>query len=276
MLQRIYDWVIGVWSNKDRLIWDSHIAEIGMADKKIFEYNQYKLKANNKSCTLFASFWAISDLFNYRFTDKDISELNKLSYEAWRMKNKWRRLYKAVDIVREYRNTNNPDKKVMSFSLEANSERHQEALGKWHTTPTVFHWNSKYNRDVDDNGAVNWTKFWSSTYWHAIDLRNVDYTRVKDSQDGYKYNKYLLANYQGLIDSGVYSNVAYLFLPERTIAESPQAMKIKQASIRTIWVNSLMHKIIEKNLEASKLNIETMNNLHEANESLRSLDIILK
>jgi len=272
----IPDWVIWVDSEKDRLIWDISIPKIHAVDKEIYEYNQYKLKANRKSCTLFACFWAVSDLFNYKFTDEEIKEMNKLSYKAWRMKNKWRRLYKAVDVVREYRNNKHPDKQIVSFKLEANSEQHREALKKRHTTPTVYHWNSKYNKDIRLDWTLNWTKFWTSTYWHAIGLRNIDFTRVKDSQYWYKYNKYLLKDYQGLISSNVFSSVAYLFLPIESIKESKEALKIKQIRDRVIKQNSMMRKLIDNELEQSKVNETAKNKLHEANESLRDLDILTK
>jgi len=272
----IYNWVLGVEWKDDWLIWDTEIPRIDIMDREIYEYNQFTKSENRKSCTLFSCFWAISDLFNYKFSEEEIKELNKISYEQWRTKWKWRYLFSAVDLVREYRNTYHPKQKVISFRLSSYSEKHLEALEKWHTCPTVYRGNWKYNKDKNKEWYLNWTKFWKSTYWHAVWLRNTDKTWVKDSSYGSKWNKYALWNYKGLIGSAVYSGTSYLFVPEEKLSESKKTIKLKQLINKTIEINSHAWILIDKQLKDTSINRETKWKIHEATEAMRNLDFINK
>ena len=71
--------------NSDFLLtwWEvDNLPELTQKDDKIFEYNQ----SWTPHCTLYSAFGAVSDLFNYEFTQKEIDEMVEESYKRGRIK----------------------------------------------------------------------------------------------------------------------------------------------------------------------------------------------
>ena len=209
---QILDWVIGVESENDFLIEANDIPEIEEVNDKIFEYNQAKYHETYNSCTIFGSAGAVSDLFDYEFSYEELLDFNEKSYTHWRTRGKWWWVYMAVDLVREMRNEKN-ENKLLSFRTSIDDGTMVDALNKWHSLVTSYHWNSKYNKDFKEDGKLDWVVFWQSTYWHCIRIRKIwGLVHVVDNYFPRKYNVYELADFRELVKRWVFSKFQYLFL----------------------------------------------------------------
>lgn len=268
---RTPDWIL--WWNDDQVSdkdwivawqWEFPLIE---QDNIRYAYNQYKRKSDNKSCTLFSSATALWNVVNYKYTNDDFDRLNKESYKRWRVKWKWRRLYKWIDLVRDDWNERNPDNQVISFRCESLSHTFWEAINKWYNLVTTFRWDSKYSKDKKD-GILDWVKFWS-TYWHAICIGGYDnsiYTR--DSQEWYKPNSYHLKHYNKLIENNVYSKNCYYFVEEKRMEKTKEMIEFENKLLMRKKINLHMKQATDLAnflpMDVSselKEHIDTMNNV---------------
>ncbi len=236
------DWEI---SEKDYLISSSELPDITQQDDIIFEYNQGKYKQTKNSCTVVSSIWAVSDLFNYEFTDKEILEIDSATYKKDRTKWKWRWLFKAVDHVRESWNAKFPNKEIVSYRLKIENNSLIEALNKWHTIVTTYAGTYAYNRDFRKDWVLNWTVFPASevVYRHAVCIRKIDWrVFVKNSYKWSKYNIYELVDRRELIKNWVFSIHQYLFLPIKKIKKTKEEIKFEQRLKQLLSINSSLWK----------------------------------
>lgn len=169
------------------------LPELYEQDKRIFEYNQ----GNSLDCTLYSAFGAVSDLFNYQWTSKEINEIVEESYKRGRIKGNWRYVKSAVNLVADYRNSHHSNLwKVVYYRISLyDTELVDSILTKNYTLCSGYGWNSKYNKDRDDNAVLNGTSFWSSTYGHAV------------SWIGRNGNRYIKDNYKGRISWKLATNI---------------------------------------------------------------------
>ena len=166
-------------------------------DTIIYEYNQNKRTWSTVSCTIFAAIGMASDLWNYRFSESEIYEIDELSYTRGRQRGKGWYVQSAVKLVYDWWNANEElVKKYWKMAFyrvsKYDNEMIEDAIGKlytidWNYCPTL-----EYNQDRAD-WMIDWTDFWNNTNWHSVDVRNVENQRsVKDSYYGRKYNIYWL------------------------------------------------------------------------------------
>lgn len=159
-----------------------NLPELTQQDTKIFEYNQ----SWTPHCTLYSAFGAVSDLFNYEFTQKEIDEIVEESYKRGRIKWEWWYVKSAVNLVADYWNEHHSDLwKVVYYRVNlSDTELVDKILEKNYTLCSWYRGNQKYNTDRND-GILNWTTFWTSTYGHAV------------SWIGRKGKRYIKDNYKG-------------------------------------------------------------------------------
>ena len=224
----IRDWAIEVGEkDTDFLIWDiGSIPELEQQDNVIYQYNQWK----SLDCTIYASFWAISDLQNYEFTAQEIYEMVEKSFTMWRIRGRWWDTQKAVDCVRQYWNDNNPDNKVISVRTTIGSDDFKEVFEKWYTIVVTYKGNSAYNMDSWIDWVVDGTEFKPRTYWHATSLIKKDWHSIKDSYKGRTWNRvdrniYRLADIEWLVRDWTYYPACYYFVKENTLEKKKEEIK---------------------------------------------------
>ena len=166
-------------------------------DEIIFQYNQWANKRSSKSCTLFSPIWATSSLFNVEIPLWAIKEWNDESYNHWRLKDQWRLVQKWVDFIVDCWNGSEFWKKYWNVAYYSIALKDYELMKKIHAKRyaicTWYQWNSTYNKDKND-WILEWTSWWSSTYWHAVQTIwsiNENPARIQDNYYGSaKFNIY--------------------------------------------------------------------------------------
>jgi hypothetical protein len=224
----IRDWAIEVGEKEtDFLIWDiGNIPELEQQDNVIFEYNQW----NSLDCTIYSSFWAISDLQNYEFNSQEINEMVEKSFEMWRIRGRWWQTQSWVDCARQYWNEKNPDNKVISVRTTIGSSDFLEAFEKWYTIVVTYKGNSVYNLDSRIDWVVDGTEFKPRTYWHATSLIKIDWHNIKDSYKGRTWNRidrniYKLADIEWLVRDWTYYPACYYFVKEKQLEKNLEEIK---------------------------------------------------
>lgn len=211
---------IGLWdSNTDFLLTWSEVDTLPTLvhqDTKIYEYNQW----TTPHCTLYSAFGAISDLFNYEFTQSEIDEMVEESYNRWRIKWEWWYVKSAVNLVADYWNEHHSDLgQVVYYRVSLyDTETVDKILTKNYTLCSWYSWNQTYNDDFKSDWILNWTSFWTRTYGHAVSWIGREWKRyIKDNYKGRKSWKLLTNIYEvehtpsELVSGGCYYVSAYLF-----------------------------------------------------------------
>lgn len=225
-------------------------------DTQIYEYNQW----TTPHCTLYSAFWAVSDLFNYEWTQVEINQMVDESYERGRIKGEWRYVKSAVDLVADYWNEHHSDLwKVVYYRVSLyDTELVDTILKKNYTLCSWYRWNSKYNSDFKEDWILNWVSFWASTYWHAVSWIGREWKRF--IKDNYKWRKnwklftniYEVEHTPSELVSGLtyYSN-AYLFAKVVDLQEIKRLNEFKTMLLNAIELNSqLRHKTNDTNYQA--------------------------
>lgn len=177
---------IGAESTDYLLSWEmaETLPELIQQDTKIYEYNQ----SGTPHCTLYSAFGAVSDLYNYEFTQQEIDEMVEESYNRGRVKWEWWYVKSAVDLVADYWNEHHAKLgKVVYYRVSLyDTELVDKILKKNYTLCSWYRGNSAYNTDRND-GILNWTTFWASTYGHAVSWIGREGKRY--IKDNYKWRK---------------------------------------------------------------------------------------
>jgi hypothetical protein len=166
---------LGIWEQTtDFLIewFEDSLPTLYQQDDIIYEYNQYAQSWSKKSCTVFSAMWAISDLFNYEVPIKEAKKVDDITYTLWRMPDSWWWVQSAVKTRADYWNDNHSDLwKVAYYKIDiTNDDLVNKILDKWYTIMTSFSGNGKYSIDFLKDWILDWTEFWASTYWHAVNI----------------------------------------------------------------------------------------------------------
>lgn len=222
------------------------LPELVQQDDKIYEYNQ----SWTPHCTLYSAFGAVSDLFNYEWKQKEIDEMVEESYKRWRVKGQWWYIKSAVDLVADYWNEHHSDLwKVVYYRISLyDTELVDKILQKNYTLCSWYQWNQTYNRDRNEDWILNWTKFWTATYWHAVSWIGRNGKRyIKDNYKGRvsPSNKKLATNIyevehkpQELVSGGCYYANAYLYTKVQNVEEIKRLNEFKSALSVAIEQNS--------------------------------------
>lgn len=191
---------------------EDKLPKLVQQDDIIFAYNQYNQAWSKKSCTIFSAIGAISDLFNYKFPLDEIKKIDELSYTRGRIKDSGWWVQAAVKLVADYWNEHHKDLwEVAYYRVEkADNDTINSILDKWYTLMTSFQGNFSYIKDYQADLVLNGTKFGTSTFWHAINVRKINGKRCcKDSAKGTEHNVYELEH--TLEEIGCYSSNAYIY-----------------------------------------------------------------
>lgn len=239
---------LGIWAeNTDYLLswWEvDMLPELTQQDTKIYEYNQ----SGTPHCTLYSAFGAVSDLFNYEFTQKEIDEIVELSYERGRIRGGGWYVKSAVDLVADYWNEHHSDLwKVVYYRISLyDTELVDKILTKNYTLCSWYRGNQTYNNDRND-WILNWTTFGTSTYGHAVSWLWRKWKRyIKDNYKGRKSWKIPTNIYQvehtpsELVSWNTYFADAYLYVKVNNEEEVKRLNEFKTNLINAIELNSAM------------------------------------
>lgn len=231
------------------------LPELKLQDTKIYEYSQ----SWTPHCTLYSAFGAVSDLFNYEFTQKEIDEIVEESYKRWRIKWQWWYVKSAVDLVADYWNDHHSDLwKVIYYRISLyDTELVDKILEKNYTLCSGYQWNSKYNADRNDNAILNWTTFWAATYGHAVSWIGREWKRfIKDNYKGRKSWKLSTNIYEvehkpsELVNGNCFYANAYLYVKVDNTEEIKRLETIKSECntlIEHLW--TLWHLVNDTNFQ---------------------------
>lgn len=231
------------------------LPDLVQQDTKIYEYNQW----STPHCTLYSAFGAVSDLFNYEFTQKEIDEMVEESYRRGRVKDRGRYVKSAVDLVADYWNEHHSDLwKVVYYRISLyDTELVDRVLSKNYTLCSWYQWNSKYNSDFKEDWILNWVSFWTSTYGHAVSWIGRESKRfIKDNYKGRKSWKLSTNIYEvehtpnELVSGGCYYANAYVYTKVDNLEEIKRLEQIKtecNTLIEHLW--TLRHLVNDTNFQ---------------------------
>lgn len=224
-------------------------------DNIIFEYNQANQEWSKKSCTIFSAVWAISDLFNYEFSLKEIKEIDERSYSLGRFKNSWWWVQSAVKLVADWWNEKHADLgKVAYYKIDTtNNELVDKILDKWYNIMTNINGNTKYQLDYLKDAIVNETEFGASTYGHALNIVTINLKKingvvcVKDNYKGRTTNNwkmdcniYALEHYPREISVFGTNGYIYTKVAEDALEEVKRLNEFRTNLVKAIEINSSM------------------------------------
>ena len=282
MTEEIYNGCLGLWEEATDflLTWSEaeKLPELDQQDDKIYEYNQ----GSSLDCTLYSAFGAVSDLFNYEWKQKEIDEMVEESYNRGRIKGHWWYVKSAVDLVADYWNNHHSDLgKVVYYRISLrDTELVDKILTKNYTLCSWYRGNQKYNVDRND-GILNWTTFWTSTYGHAVSWIGRDSKRyIKDNYKGRKSWKLPTNIYEvehtpaELVSGWTYYSDAYLFTKVNNIERIKKLNEMKAKILNGCDINSELWHLSWSETHKNKLH--EMNNFYREwleyiNKELESL-----
>ena len=126
---------------------------------KLFPQNDkrfYYDQSWTSDCTIYSALGAISDLWDYEFSQKEIDEVNEMSYERGRTRWGWWYVRDAVKLACDYWNEKNPDKTVAYYYITKHeTEKIRKILELWYNICTWFMGNWTYMKDREDNGQID-------------------------------------------------------------------------------------------------------------------------
>lgn len=246
--------------------WDSDLLPtLYKQDVLIYEYNQNKWTWSTKSCTIFAAIGMASDLWNYEFSEKEINEIDELSYQRGRIRWQWWYVQSAVKLVNDWWNENEELVKKfwkMAFYRISKYDDNimEDAIGKLYTIDWNYCPTSKYNQDRAD-WMLDGTDFWYNTNWHSVDVRVVENQRsVKDSYVGRKFNIYWLKHKLSEITNYWPYFYIYTKVKEDNLERIKKLNKIKSLILNWIPINSELWE--ETWSENHRVKLHEMNNFY--------------
>jgi len=187
--------------------------------KNKIAYNQFYI--NNSMCTIIAWCGILSNYFNYTFSKDELlklvelAKLEKPPFKNW----VWWYVYKAVDLVRKYWNSKNPENQVITYRVKTWSLLFWQLLKKGYHIQTWFKGDREFSEDKKDNckidrveNVVKWT------YGHSIYFAMKDWKIYTiDSYKGFACNVYEVVNFKKLVANWVYFKYSYVFIPKKNI-----------------------------------------------------------
>jgi hypothetical protein len=275
-MTEIENWCLGSWEQQtDYLLaewFEDNLPTLYQQDDIIFEYNQNKWSWSKKSCTIFSAIWAISDLFNYEFTQSEIKEIDDRSYTLGRFPNEWWWVQSAVKLVADWWNEKHSDLwKVAYYRFDiTNDNLLNSIINKWYTVMTNIRGNGKYQMDYLRDDILNWTEFWASTYGHALSV--INYKGKRSVKDNYKWrlcndsktdcNIFELEHEISEISVFWTNWYIYTKVAEDALEEVKRLNKMKTLTERMILDNSTMWHL--SNDAAYRTKLHDMNERHRA------------
>lgn len=251
----IWNWCLGInEQTTDYQLCEGDIdtlPDLSEQDTVRYEYNQWAYTWSQVSCTIFAAAWMLSDLKNYKFSEKELREMDELSYTRWRIRWQWWYVQSAVKCVADRWNNSEHSKthwKVAYYRIgKYDNDIIQWALDKLYTLDTNYNGNSDYNKDYKADWVLDGTDFWASTYWHSVGvIKKDDKNCIKDNYYWRKYNIYQLKNKIG--DIKCYGSFLYIYTNVNNLEEVKRLNELKTEclnAIASLW--SIRHKTNDEN-----------------------------
>lgn len=252
--EQVTDYLLVEW-------FEDKLPTLYQQDDIIFEYNQNKWSWSKKSCTIFSAIWAISDLFNYEFTQSEIKEIDDISYTWGRFPDQWWYVQSAVKLVADWWNEHHSDLgKVAYYRFDVtNDNLLNSIINKWYTVMTNIRGNWKYQMDYLRDDILNWTEFGASTYGHALSVINYNWKRsVKDNYKGRLCNDWktdcnIFELEHQVSEISVFGTNWYIYtkVAEDALEEVKRLNEFRTTLINIIETNSrLRHLTNDKNYQA--------------------------
>lgn len=167
-------------------------------------------------CTWMSPIQVLSSMWNYEMTQKDWESLWKFCQEKyWYVRKVWNLVHTWVKATLQRWNMEKPEYLTIFIRVPNLIDiRIAQVWTKWYGVCSWYRWDSTYNRDRDDNGVVDGSKFWS-TYGHAVPLYKgkKHIASVYDSYQGRKTNVYELKDIVKLRENNVYFPTGYILVP---------------------------------------------------------------
>lgn len=236
-----------------------------MQDEQIYQYNQFKQKWSQKSCTLFSPVWAVSDLWNIQIDIDEVKEWDEESYNKGRCKDSGWLVATGVDHICDCWNKSKHGKELgkvayYSFALKDNALL-QKIFSKRYTVCIGYKWNATYNADKNKDGILNGVSFGTPTYWHAVStIRGINTpARIKDNYyETSKYNIYGVEH--EFKDIPCFYDRGYII----TKVKEDNLERVKELN----EMNTILITLIENNSKMRHLTQDEnyKKELHEANE----------
>ena len=259
-MEEIENGCLGLWESvQDYLLtWAEveQLPDLTEQDTQIYEYNQW----TTPHCTLYSAFWAVSDLFNYQWTQVEINQMVDESYERWRIKGQWWYVKSAVNLVADYWNEHHSDLwKVVYYRLSLrDTELVDTILKKNYTLCSGYTGSADYNADYKEDWILNWVVFWTPTYWHAVSWIGREWKRfIKDNYKWRKNWKLFTNIYEvehtpsELVAGWTYYENAYLFAKVVDLQEVKRLESIKTECYTLIeHLGTLWHLVNDNNFQS--------------------------
>lgn len=233
---------LGIWEQDTDflLCWwfDDALPTLYKQDEVRYFYNQYAYSWSKVSCTIFAAAGMLSDLMNYQFSEKELKEMDEMSYERGRIRGQGWYVQSAVKCVADWWNERMKDKVAFYRISKYDDDVIENVISKFYTLDTNYNWSKAYWEDKKD-WVLDGTDFWPYTYWHSIDIIMSDWKRcVKDS---WSTNKVYEVKHK-LSEIKCFWNFLYLYtkVAENAIDEVKRLNEFKTNLIKTIELNSTM------------------------------------
>ena len=213
--------------DRDFLLWDDE--ELEVLDNVYINYNQktqlwWKLR---DFCTVIAPLWSISSLWNIKITDEQLEDLwqfavKNYGYKEW----VWNYTQTWLKCVTKWWNKEYPTKQVEYKRTTLFSEAEKNARGKNYEIIVSYKGNSKFNKDRDDDGIVEWKEFGKTTYWHVSRLVKDD--KIHNSYLWREYNTFSIKYLKDLLDNWYFYNNVYIITKKKMSQEEKDNLTIRE------------------------------------------------
>lgn len=230
--------------------WDAdELPELYLQDKIRYTYDQWKQTWSKKSCTIFQAVWAVSDLWNYKFSLDEIKEIDELSYTKGRVRNAWWYVMNAVKLVCDRWNEKHPDKQVAYYRIDMSKDAViDKVIDKNYNICSGFYWNGHRTLDYAKDWVLDGTDFGETTYGHAINVIKENTISIKDNYGDRKYNTYALAHYPSQIKTFHKSWYVITKVKDNNLEELKKQERMKALLNTAISLNSeLRHTTSDEN-----------------------------
>lgn len=255
-------------------------------DNVFYQYDQSEPRRASHACTIYQGMTAISWRFNYQFTEDELYEAFRLwEQKYWYMPGVWNFTKNWANVSVKYRNSKFPDKKMMYFTMDLDSDNTYKALQKNIMVWFTYRGNRAYSRDVKDDHIIQGTWFGEPTFWHThvmAWLEKIDWVEHVKMVDNYASRAYNIhhipyKNISKLIRERTYYKNCYIYLPTAHVIEytwlSEDATKLALAKMR---VNSIIWDRAENHINSTNnhVDVETLRKMqdfaHQENNFLRT------
>ena len=277
-MNNIENGCLGLWYKDTDFIlcdWLETLPKLVKQNKVRFFYNQWKQSWSKKSCTIFWAGKALADLFDEPLWLSEFREVDEESYNRTRKPDSWWYVWLAVDLWREWWNSNkalvSKYGKVASYYIDMKNDKDVASIISYdYDIVTGFNGNAKYTLDTAD-WTLDWTDFWPSTYWHCINI--VEDNSKPKVQDNYWENSwYYLKHMPSQIKW--WHNWWYLFtkVKENNYEELKKQEAMKTKVVLAIQTNSELRHLTSDEKYRKVLN--EMNNVNR--KKLQTIEDIIK